>query len=108
MIQTDDEVIESEPNQNVIHRRQKFHFDEDRCGADCIDVALVELTKAAFLRPIGSPYRLNLIALEESWEIVLVLRGHTGERHRQVVAQSEVGLPACLVLSTPQNLENEL
>src|SRR5262249_10937966 len=73
-----------------------------------IDIALIELTEAPARRTIGTPDRLNLIALEETRYLRLMMRDNARQRHGQVVAQCEVGLPARLVLAALQDLENEL
>ena len=73
-----------------------------------VDVALVELAESAARRPIGAPHGLNLIALEDLRQLRLVLGHDTRERHRQVVAQREIGLAAGLVLAALENLEDEL
>ena len=49
--------------------------------ADGVDVALIKLTKSSLSRTIGAPDGLNLIALEELWQLVLILRDDAGERH---------------------------
>ena len=61
-------------------------------GADRVDVALVELAEAAPRGPVGAPHRLDLVALEELRQLAAVLGDDARERHRQVVAQREVGL----------------
>ena len=41
-------------------------------------------------------------------QLRLILGHHARQRHRQVVAQREIGLPAGLVLAALENLEDEL
>src|SRR5713101_6462850 len=41
-------------------------------------------------------------------ELAAVGRGDPGQRHGQVVAQGQVGLAGCLMLTAPQDLEHEL
>ena len=103
-----DEVAEPERRQHVADRGQQLGLDDRRRRSDRVDVALVELAEPAARRPIGAPHRLNLIALEELRQLVLVLRDDARERHRQVVAQREVGLAARLVLAAREDLEDEL
>ena len=73
-----------------------------------VDVALVELAEPSAGRPIGTPDRLDLVALEEPRQLALVLRDDARERHREVVAQREVGLAARLVLAALEDLEDQL
>ena len=75
---------------------------------DRVDVALVELAEASARRPIGAPHRLDLIALEEPRQLVLILRDDARERHGEVVAQRQIRLAARLVLAALEDLENEL
>ena len=89
-------------------RRQHFGFDDRRGRPDRVDVALVELAEAAARRAIRPPHGLNLVPLEELRQLRLVLRDDARERHRQVVAQRQVGLAARLVLAALQDLEDEL
>ena len=98
-IQADGEVVEPERGQHLADRRQQLDLDDRRGRPDRVDVALVELAEASARRPVGAPHRLNLIALEEPRQLVLVLRDDARERHGQVVAQREVGLAARLVLA---------
>jgi hypothetical protein len=69
---------------------------------------LIELTEPSARRTIGAPDRLNLVALEESRQLRLMLRDNASERHGQVVAQRKVGLSCGFVLAALENLENEL
>src|SRR5690606_8300400 len=69
---------------------------------------LVELAEASPRRPVGAPHGLDLEALEELRQRVPVLGDDARERHRQVVAQCEVGLAGRLVLAALQDLEDQL
>src|ERR1051326_8694345 len=68
----------------------------------------MDLAEAAARRPIRAPYRLDLVALEESRQLALILRNHARERDRQVVGQSACGAPARFVLPPLGDFENEL
>src|SRR5687768_3966709 len=65
VIDTDHEIVESERRQDLRHRGDLLGFDNRRSRSHAVDVALVELAEAAARGPIGAPYRLNLVALEE-------------------------------------------
>src|SRR6185295_10035649 len=94
--------------QRIRYRRAQFRFDDRRGRAERVDVALVELAETAARRPVGAPHRLNLVSLEQPRQLALVLRDDARERHGQVVAEREVGLPGCLVLAALEDLEYEL
>ena len=108
MVDADDEIIESKFDERIRHRPAQLRLHGGRRRAERIDVALIELAEAAARRPIGSPHRLDLIALEEARQLALILRDDARQRHRQVVAQRKIGLAAGLVLAALENLENEL
>ena len=108
MIEANHEVGEPEPLQHVADRSADLDFDDRRARPDRVDVALIELSKPSARRPIGPPHRLNLVALEEPRQLAAVLGDDARQRHRQVVAQRQVRFPRCLVLTTAQDLENQL
>src|SRR5262249_52055131 len=108
VIQSDPEVAESECVQYLGDGDQDLRLDDWRRRSDRVDVALIELAKAAARRAIGAPHRLNLIPLEELRQLVLVLCNDARERDGEVVAQREVGLAGVLVLAALENFENEL
>ncbi len=108
MIEPDHEVGEPEPLQHVADRGADLDLDNRRARPDGVDVALIELTKPAARRPIRPPHRLNLVALEEPRQLAAMLGDDARQRHRQVVAQRQVRFPGGLVLTTAQDLENQL
>ena len=108
VIEPDRELLERERRHHIAHRREDLRLDDERGRADGVDVALIELAKASARGPVGAPYRLNLIALEEARQLVLILRDDARERDGEVVPEREIGLARSLVLSAAQNLENEL
>jgi hypothetical protein len=67
-----------------------------------------DVAETSLRRPVRAPHGLNLVALEELRELVLVLRHHARERHGQVVPQREIRFAAGLVFAALQDLENEL
>jgi hypothetical protein len=85
-----------------------FRLDHRRVRSHRVDIALKELAEAALRRPVRAPDGLNLVALEELRQLVLILRDDPGERDGQVVPKREVGLAGRLVLAALENLENEL
>ncbi len=59
-------------------------------AAHDVDVGLVELAVAAFLRPLAAPGRLDLVAAEGELQLAGVLQDVAGERHGQVVVQAQL------------------
>jgi len=107
VVQADHEVPEPERRQDLADRAQDLGFHDRRRRSDRVDVALVEFPKPAARWTVGAPHGLNLIALEEARQFVLILRDHASQRHREIVAKRQVGLAARFVLAAFQNLENE-
>ncbi len=107
MVQPERVLGEAEPGQHVACRPQEFRLHHHRPGPDGVHVALVELAEAALLRAIGAPHRLDLVPLEELRQLRAVLGHDPRERHRQVVAQGEVGLPRLRALAALEDLEDE-
>ena len=70
------------------HDFDQLDFVEQAAAADDIDVALEKLAVASLLRPVGAPYRLDLVAPERERDFVLVLYDVAGERYGEVVTQS--------------------
>ena len=108
VVQPDHEVLETEPLQHVGDRGAQLGLDDHRSRADGVDVALIELAKPPARRPVRPPHRLDLVALEEPRQLPAMLGDDAGQRHREVVAQREVGFARRLVLAAAQHLENEL
>ena len=67
-----------------------------RILADDVDVALVELAEAPFLRALAAVHALDLVAAERKRQLVLVLGHITGQGHGQVKAQRQFGRAALL------------
>src|SRR5262249_48319134 len=108
VVQSNREVVEAEAQQDIRHRRENLRFDTWRGRSDRVEIALIELAKPPARGPIGAPDRLDLVALEEPRQLVLILRDRTGQRHGEVVAQGEVRFAGVLVLAALQDLENQL
>src|SRR5688572_23846785 len=108
MVDANHEIVEPQRRQDLRHGRDLFGFHDRRGRPDAVDIALIELPKAASGRAVGAPYGLNLITLEEPRQLGLVLSDHSRERDRQVVAEREIGLPARLVLTALEDLEDQL
>src|SRR5207245_7517163 len=94
--------------EHLADRRQHLDLHQQRGRADGVDVALIELPEPAPRRAVGPPHGLNLIALEKSRQLVLILRDDAGQRHGQIVPEREVGLAAGFVLAAAKDLENQL
>ena len=58
---------------------------------DDVDVALHELAVATLLRALGAPHRRDLDRAEDGRQLAAVARVEARERHRQVVAQPQIG-----------------
>src|SRR5688500_3300714 len=108
MIDTDSEIVEAKPGQNVRNRRTEFGLDRGRRRPEEVHVALIELPKPAARGAIRPPHGLYLVALEQPRQSALMVRDDPGERNRQVIPQGQVRLTAGLVLAALQDLENEL
>src|ERR1043166_364806 len=108
MINPNREVIKSQRRQRVACRRDQFSFNDHRARAEHVDIALIELAKAATRGTIGAPDGLNLVTLEKFGELVLILRDDARQRHSQIVTQREIGFAGLLVFAALEDLENEL
>ena len=80
--------IYAQPAEHLLYNLYEFDLAQQRTAADDIHVALVKLPVTSFLRSVGTPYGLHLIAFERKHYFALMLNHVTGERHRKVVAQS--------------------
>src|SRR4029453_14787609 len=94
MVDANREVSETKLGERVRQGGTHLGLDHRRRRAKRIDIALAKLTKAPARGTVGAPYRLNLVALEQSRKLALIMRDDARERHRQVVAQCQVCLPA--------------
>ena len=66
----------------------QFDLVEQRARADNIDIALVEFAVAPLLRPVGTPYGLDLVALERQRDLGAVLHDIPRKGNGQVVPQA--------------------
>ena len=107
VVQANREVGEAEREQRLARGRADLGLDHRRRRAEDVHVALVELAEAAARRPVGAPHRLDLVALEEARQVA-VLGDDARERHRQVVAQRQVGELALLVGALGRPVEGTL
>src|SRR5262249_21810074 len=108
VVQTHRQVRESQFDKNLRHSAENLGFDRRSSRAHDIEIALIELSKASACRTVGSPYRLNLVSLEEFRQLVLILRDDARQRDCQVIPQRKVRFTALFVLTSLQDLENEL
>ena len=85
------EIGRAQPRQRLGGGQDQLDLDHRRGDAEHVDIALGELAVAALLRPLGAPHRADLDRLERVGQPRVVLGVVAGQRHRQVVAQAEVG-----------------
>ena len=83
--------IDTQVVENHINHLHQLQLVEQRGAANHVGVALVELAVAAFLRPVGAPHGLQLVAAERQLHLVAMLHHEACERHREVVAQALLG-----------------
>src|SRR5258706_6374950 len=55
---------------NFPDHQNDLRFTDQRTGADHIGIALIKFAVAPFLRPVGTPYRLDLVTLERKCNIM--------------------------------------
>src|SRR3989442_7764173 len=108
MIKPNGEVSEAEFCQRFTSRRAKLCLDYHRPRAKYIDVALVELAKPSPRRTVGTPDRLNLIALEKLRQLVAIFSDDARERHSQLVTQSKVDCARAFMHAALENFEDYL
>src|SRR5690606_15007597 len=87
-------VIDLDANPLQIQRRKysviqldEFHLLPKTSTANHISIALIKLPEPPLLRAVGSPHRLDLVALERKFQFMLVLHHISRKRDRQIVAQ---------------------
>ena len=86
---------EADRPQQVVDHQGGFDVGGDRAGADGVEIALHELAVAAALRVLAPPDRGDVVSLQRNAQLVDVLRGEAGQRHRQVEPQPD---PAAAVV----------
>ena len=70
---------------------QHLSLHQSAGGANHIQVALIEFSKASFGGPVGAVDGRDVVAFEVAGQLIAVLGDDTGERHGQIVAQTGVG-----------------
>ena len=80
---------------HLLHNLYQLQFAHQAVRSYHVHVALVELAVAPFLRTVGTPYRLDLVAAERKTDVVAVLRHEPRKRHGQVVPQTFLAHFAC-------------
>ncbi len=85
--------IDTQVAEHPFHYLDEFEFTQQAPCPDDVHVALVELPVAPLLRPVGTPYRLYLIAPERECYFGLVLNHIAGEGNRQVVTEPLFAYP---------------
>ena len=87
-------VVDEQPHADVqaavdfINHLDEFRFVQEGVAAHDVHVALVKFAVASFLRPVGAPHGLYLVAFEGEREFALVLHDKPREGHGQVIAQA--------------------
>ena len=96
-------------NADVLGRLVEF-VGPHEAGAKGVDELrqIIQFAKAAARRTIGAPDRLNLVALEELRQLVLILRDYARQRDSQIVSQREIGFAALFMLTALEDFEDEL
>ena len=84
-------ALEAEGVDGVERRDDELGLGAGRGIPDDVDVALHELAVAALLRALGAPHRRDLDRRGTRRQLAAVARVEPRERHREVVAQAEVG-----------------
>ena len=79
---------DAEAGEDLVDNLHEFDLIEERIGTNDVGIALVELAITAFLRAVGAPNGLDLVALEGEGEFLAVLHHETGEGDGEVVTQS--------------------
>src|SRR5215210_4625671 len=108
MIKSYGEVIEAERRQRLARGGAQLGFDDGQACPRHVNVALVELAEAPARGAVCAPDGLNLVALEKLREPLAVLCDDARERHRQIVAQRQIGFAGLLVLAALEDFEDEL
>ena len=63
----------AEAGEDFVDNLHEFDLIEERIGTNDVGIALVELAITAFLRTVGAPNGLDLVALEGKGEFFAVL-----------------------------------
>ena len=74
--------------EHLVYDLHQLHFIEQAVGANHVGITLIELSVSTFLRTVGTPHGLNLIALKRHLQFLAVLHHETSKRHCQIVAKS--------------------
>src|SRR5262249_44543595 len=85
VVQGDVDVAEAQVHQHLANGVDHLRFGEQGGRASDIHIALIKLAKTSFGRAVGAPHWLDLIALEETGQLVTVLRDDTRQRYGEVV-----------------------
>ena len=88
---------DAEAREYLVNNLHQFHLVHQRITTHHICIALIELTIAAFLRAVSTPYGLNLITFEGQLQFLSVHHHITGKRHCQVIAQAFLAHLRCQV-----------
>ena len=102
VVEADGEIADADRPQQVVDHQGRFDVGGRRAGADGVEIALHELAEAALLGPFAAPHGGDVIAFEGRAQLVDVLRGEAGQRHRQIEPQPDP--PPAVVLEAVELL----
>ena len=74
--------------EHLVYDLHQLYFVEQAVGANHVGITLIELSVSTFLRTVGTPHGLNLIALKRHLQFLPVLHHEASKRHCQIVAKS--------------------
>ncbi len=86
-----DGYADAQARKYLVDKLQQLDLAQQRVGTHHVGVALVELAVAAFLRAVGTPYRLYLTALERHGQLGAVHHHEACKGYGQVVTQALLG-----------------
>ena len=96
VVQADGEIADADRPQQVVDDQGRLDVGGRRAGADGVEVALHELAEAAGLGTFAAPDGGDVVTLEGRAQFVDVLRGKTGQRHREIEPQPDPPLAMIL------------
>ena len=80
--------LNAQAKEHLVDDLQKFHFIEKGWTSDHIHITLEKFPVAAFLRTVGTPNRLDLVAFKGKNQFVLMLHHETGKGNSEIVAET--------------------
>ena len=80
---------------DCIYNLHQLNLVEKRIRTNHVGIALIELAIATLLWTVGTPYWLNLIALERHLQLITMLHHVACERHGKIVAKTLLAELCC-------------